>query len=86
MFILGLDTSCSNNFLSAHQILMHETCVIPTDVMKYLNKDRTRTEHIFQQFRGPQGFLGEGLFIFTELKNTGNYFRGAKEQAHNYEY
>ena len=65
---------------------MHETCVIPTDVMKYLNKDWTWTEHIFQHFGGPQGFFGEELIIFTELKNTGNYFRGAKEQAHNYGY
>ena len=36
---------------------------------------------------GPQGVLGiwgEWLFIFRELGSTGNYFRGAREQAHNF--
>ena len=28
------------------------------------------------------GGLGEGLFTFRELGSTGNYFRGAGEQAH----
>ena len=35
---------------------------------------------------GPPGVLGiwgEWLFIFRELGSTGNYFRGAREQAHN---
>ena len=32
---------------------------------------------------GPQGFWGEWLFIFRELGSTGNYFKGAREQAHN---
>ena len=37
--------------------------------------------------RGPPGVLGiwgEWLFIFSELGSTGNYFRGAREQAHNF--
>ena len=29
------------------------------------------------------GIWGERLFIFGELGSTGNYFRGAGEQAHN---
>ena len=36
---------------------------------------------------GPQGVLGiwgEWLFIFRELGSTGNYFRGSREQAHNF--
>ena len=36
---------------------------------------------------GPPGVLGiwgERLFIFRELGSTGNYFRGAREQAHNF--
>ena len=36
---------------------------------------------------GPPGVLGiwgEWLFIFMELGSTGNYFRGAREQAHNF--
>ena len=36
---------------------------------------------------GPSGVLGiwgEWLFIFRELGSTGNYFRGAREQAHNF--
>ena len=36
---------------------------------------------------GPPGVLGiwrELLFIFRELGSTGNYFREAKEQAHNF--
>ena len=38
-------------------------------------------------FLGPPGVLGiwgEWLFIFMELGSTGNYFRGAREQAHNF--
>ena len=31
------------------------------------------------------GSWGEGLFIFRELRNTGNCFRGAEEQAHTFE-
>ena len=31
--------------------------------------------------RGPKGGWGEGHFIFMELGSTGNYFRGAGEQA-----
>ena len=34
---------------------------------------------------GPPGVLriwGEWLFIFRELGSTGNYLRGAREQAH----
>ena len=36
---------------------------------------------------GPPGVLGiwgEWLIIFRELGSTGNYFRGAREQAHNF--
>ena len=36
---------------------------------------------------GPQGVLGiwgEWLFIFRKLWSTCNYFRGAREQAHNF--
>ena len=36
---------------------------------------------------GPPGVLGiwgEWLFIFRELGSTGNYFKGAREQAHNF--
>ena len=33
---------------------------------------------------GVLGILGEWLFIFRELGSTGNYFRGAREQAHNF--
>ena len=32
---------------------------------------------------GVWGIWGEWLFIFRELGSTGNYFRGAWEQAHN---
>ena len=34
----------------------------------------------------PRGFgdLGEWLSIFRELGSTGNYLRGAREQAHNF--
>ena len=34
---------------------------------------------------GPPGVLGiwgEGLFLFSELGSTANYFRGAGEQTH----
>ena len=33
---------------------------------------------------GVLGILGEWLFIFRELGSTDNYFRGAREQAHNF--
>ena len=33
---------------------------------------------------GVWGIWGEWLFIFRELGSTGNYFRGAGEQAHNF--
>ena len=34
----------------------------------------------------PRGFgdLEEWLFIFREFGSTGNYLRGAREQAHNF--
>ena len=38
-------------------------------------------------FMGPPGVLGiwgEWLFIFRDLGSTGNYFRGAGEQAHSF--
>ena len=37
--------------------------------------------------RGPPGVLGiwgEWLFIFRELGSTGTFFRGGREQAHNF--
>ena len=34
---------------------------------------------------GVLGNWGDGLFIFMELGSTGNYFRGAGEQAHSFE-
>ena len=40
-----------------------------------------------KEFAGAPGYLGiwgEWLFIFRELESTGNYFRGAREQAHNF--
>ena len=40
-----------------------------------------------QNSLGPPGDLriwGEWLFIFRELGSTGNYFKGAREQAHNF--
>ena len=33
---------------------------------------------------GVLGIWGEWLFIFRELGSTGNYFRGAREQVHNF--
>ena len=33
---------------------------------------------------GVLGIWGEWLFIFRELGSTGNYFSGAREQAHNF--
>ena len=30
------------------------------------------------------GDLGEGIFIFRELRSTGNYFQGFSEQAHSF--
>ena len=40
-----------------------------------------------KEFAGSPGYLGiwgEWLFILRELGSTGNYFRGAREQAHNF--
>ena len=38
------------------------------------------------QLMGPRGLgiWGGWLFIFRELGSTGNYFRGAREQANNF--
>ena len=33
---------------------------------------------------GVFGIWGEWLFIFRELGSTGKYFRGAREQSHNF--
>ena len=33
---------------------------------------------------GVLGIWGEWLIIFRELGSTGNYFRGRREQAHNF--
>ena len=33
---------------------------------------------------GVLGILGKWPFIFRELGSTGNYLRGAREQAHNF--
>ena len=41
-------------------------------------------ETVFGLYKQPQGFWGEGLFIFRELGSTGNYFRGAGEQTHTF--
>ena len=40
----------------------------------------------FRQVRPPGvlGITGEWIFIFRELGSTGNYFRGAREQAHDF--
>ena len=40
----------------------------------------------FRQVRPPGvlGIWGEWIFIFRELGSTGHYFRGAREQAHNF--
>ena len=38
-------------------------------------------------YMGPPGVLGiwgEWLFIFRDLGSTGDYLRGAREQAHNF--
>ena len=43
--------------------------------------------HLHMHIDGAPGVLGiwgEWLFIFRELGSTGNYFRGAREQAHNF--
>ena len=43
--------------------------------------------HLTDKKMGPPGVLGirgEWLFIFRELGCTGNYFRGAREQAYNF--
>ena len=40
----------------------------------------------FKHINGPPGvwgIWGEWIFIFRELGSTCNYFRGAREQAHN---
>ena len=46
-----------------------------------------RIMNIFVCMMGPPGVLwiwGEWLLIFRELGSTSNYFRGAREQAHNF--
>ena len=37
-----------------------------------------------RSLRPAVGLWGEWLFIFRELGSTGNYFRGAREQANNF--
>ena len=42
---------------------------------------------IYALILGPPGVLGiwgEWLFIFRDLRSTGNYFSGAGEQAHSF--
>ena len=48
---------------------------------------RLRNNGLANKKWGPPGVLGiweEWLFIFRELGSIGNYFRGAREQAHNF--
>ena len=48
---------------------------------------RTRGPSVSSQVLGPPGVLrisGEWLFTFRELGSTSNFFRGAREQAHNF--
>ena len=47
----------------------------------------SRTQKDRELEPGPPGVLGiwgEWLFIFRDLGSTGNYFRGAGEQAHSF--
>ena len=62
-------------------------------VVECLSQDRgfgVRTLHVELDFvlctgsPGVLGIWGEWLFIFRELGSTGNYFRGAREQVHNF--
>ena len=46
-----------------------------------------KSERMIKALAGPPGvlgILGERLFIFRDLGSTGNYFRGAGEQAHSF--
>ena len=54
-------------------------------VFPYVNI--AETQCYFSSEMGPSGvwgIWGEWLFIFRELGCTGNYFRGTREQAHNF--
>ena len=42
------------------------------------------TKHAKMGPPGVLGILGEWPFIFRDLGSTGNYLRGAREQAHNF--
>ena len=49
--------------------------------------DQSKCTSPLSSFWGPPGvlgILGEWLFIFRDLGSTGNYFRGAGEQAHSF--
>ena len=55
---------------------------VSVKVLKYPCPSYSKPYHA-----GPPGVLGiwgEWLFIFRELGSTGHYFRGAREQAHNF--
>ena len=72
---------------------MFLTIFIPWSVQ--FNKEQTTTFLRVMAYRdfvkrllwGPPGVLGiwgEWLFIFRDLRSTGNYFRGSGEQAHSF--
>ena len=44
-----------------------------------------QSKYIIGARPGGWGIWGEWLFIFRDLGSTGNYFRGAGEQAHSFE-
>ena len=69
------------NLQSQFQILFYQTLCVFSQM-----KD---TKHIRRYFHwGPQGFWGSGengyIYIFRDLGSTGNYLRGAGEQAHSF--
>ena len=56
-------------------------------VEKYKKDRENRRKGPSVYLWGPPGVLGiwgEWLFILRELRSTGNYLRGAREQAHNF--
>ena len=57
------------------------------DGLIFVEKDCVHVQCMLKMSRGAPGVLGiwgEWLFIFRELGSTGNYFRGAREQAHSF--
>ena len=54
---------------------------------RYFEASKKNNPLLNNPLLGPPGVLGiwgEWLISFRELGSTGNYFRGAREQAHNY--